>query len=151
MLASTPPALVSPRAFVIRFSVIRDVTIYITIIKTQIILLIIKTVVLDAIRSFPSGSAGGPDGVRPQILVDLVSPGDASDELLPALTRFVNLLLAGECHPEVTPYLFGGNLLALAKPSGGIRPIAVGYVWRRLAAKCANSYATKHTAPISCM
>ena len=27
------------------------------------------------------------------------------------------------------------------KKSGGIRQIAVGYTWRRLAAKCANSYA----------
>ena len=37
--------------------------------------------------------------------------------------------------------LFGGKLTALVKKSGGIRPIAVGYAWRRLAAKCANSYA----------
>ena len=37
--------------------------------------------------------------------------------------------------------LFGGKLLALKKKSGGIRPIAIGYTWRRLAAKCANFYA----------
>jgi hypothetical protein len=36
--------------------------------------------------------------------------------------------------------LFGGKLLALKK-SGGIRPIVIGYTWRRLAAKCANCYA----------
>ena len=43
--------------------------------------------------------------------------------------------------PDVIPILFGGNLTALVKKSGGIRPIAVGYTWRRLAAKCAYSTA----------
>jgi hypothetical protein len=32
-------------------------------------------------------------------------------------------------------------LIALEKKSGGIRPIAIGYTWRRIAAKCANVYA----------
>ena len=36
---------------------------------------------------------------------------------------------------------FRGKLIALNKPDGGIRPIAIGYYWRRLAAKCANKYA----------
>jgi hypothetical protein len=38
-------------------------------------------------------------------------------------------------------YFFGGRLIALQKKSGGIRPIAIGYTWRRLAAKCANRHA----------
>ena len=50
------------------------------------------------------------------------------------------MLLKGKCHPDVIPILFGGNLTALVKKSGGIRPIAVEYTWRRPAAKCANSY-----------
>ena len=37
--------------------------------------------------------------------------------------------------------LFGGKLLALNKADGGLRPIAIGYYWRRLAAKCANGIA----------
>ena len=36
---------------------------------------------------------------------------------------------------------FGGSLIALEKKSGGIRPIAIGYTLRRIAAKCANNYA----------
>jgi hypothetical protein len=40
--------------------------------------------------------------------------------------------------------LFGGKLLALKKKSGGIRPIAIGYTWSRLAAKCANCYVMSH-------
>ena len=32
--------------------------------------------------------------------------------------------------------------MALEKKSGGIRPIAIGYTWRRIAAKCAIAHAT---------
>ena len=93
--------------------------------------------VLRAIRSFPAGSAGGPDGVRPQHIVDLVSNRESGSELLSAITTFTNTLLDGKCHTEVVSTLFGGNLIALKKKAGGIRPIAVGYTWRRIAAKCA--------------
>ena len=64
--------------------------------------------------------------------------------LLTAITSFTNRLLKGECPPDVHPLLFGGALTALAKKDGGIRPIAVGSVWRRLAAKCASRWATAH-------
>ena len=37
--------------------------------------------------------------------------------------------------------LFGGRLIALQKTSGGIRPVAIGYNWHRLAAKCVNKHA----------
>jgi hypothetical protein len=98
--------------------------------------------VMSAIRSFPSGSSGGPDGVRPQHIMDLINCHESGPVLLTSLTAFVNLLLDGKCCSEVTPILFGGQLIALEKKSGGIRPIAIGYTWRRIAAKCANSYAT---------
>jgi hypothetical protein len=108
--------------------------------------------VLEAVRSFPVGSAGGPDGFRPGHLLDLVGHNEPALPLVEALTDFVNLLLRGECPPEVRPILFGGNMIALCKHSGGLRPIAVGYVWRRLAAKCANKYAvaklSAHFAPL---
>ena len=108
--------------------------------------------VLGAVRSFPSGSAGGPDGFRPGHLLDLVGFGDACGPLVEALTDFMNLLLRGGCPAEVRPILFGGNMIALCKDNGGLRPIAVGYIWRRLAANCANRYAvarlTAHFAPL---
>ena len=44
--------------------------------------------------------------------------------------------------------MFGGSLVALQKKAGGIRPIAIGYTWRRLAAKCANSYAIAELADL---
>jgi len=50
----------------------------------------------------------------------------------------VNLLLNGELPEYVREVIFGGSSIALQKKNGDIRPIAVGYTLRRLAAKCAN-------------
>ena len=97
--------------------------------------------ILKAIRSFPAGSSGGPDGVQPKHTWDLVSCKIAGHKLLTVITGFVNMLLNGVCHPNFIPVLFGGNLTALMKKSGDIRPIAVGYTWRRIAAKCVNAFA----------
>jgi hypothetical protein len=68
-----------------------------------------------AVRSFPAGSSGGPDGLRPQHLVDMVSCVVAGPALVTALTSFVNLLLEGQCPPEVAQVLFGGRMFALQK------------------------------------
>lgn len=102
--------------------------------------------VLKALKSFPAGSSGGPDGLRPQHLVDLVSCKTGGPELLSSLTSFVNLILDGGCPVSVNPILFGARLIAIEKKSGGLRPIAVGYTIRRLAAKCANIFAQQQLA-----
>ena len=44
--------------------------------------------------------------------------------------------------------LFGANLLAITKKTGGVRPIAVGYVWRRLAAKVACCHVKEAAAAL---
>ena len=74
-----------------------------------------ETEVLRAIRSFPAGSSGGPDGIRPQHIIDLVNCREAGTGLLRAVTGFMNSLLDGHCHPAVQPILFGGNVIALEK------------------------------------
>lgn len=102
--------------------------------------------VMRCIRNFPAGSAGGPDGLRPQHILELVSQPDSGPSLLAAITALVNLLLAGECPLGVRATLFGGTLFALRKSTGGLRPIVIGYYWRRLAAKCASSYAAPKVA-----
>ena len=51
-----------------------------------------------------AGSAGGPDGVRPQHLRDLTSNKEAGPALVTALTAFVNLLMQGKCPSSGTPY-----------------------------------------------
>ncbi|HSN24572.1 MAG TPA: reverse transcriptase domain-containing protein, partial [Methylomicrobium sp.] len=97
--------------------------------------------VIKAIRLFPAGSSAGPDGLRPQHLPDLVNCQDAGRTLIAAITALTNFLLDGRCPPEVSALLFGGKLFALSKKSGGVRPIAIGYTFRRLVAKCANNCA----------
>ena len=97
--------------------------------------------VIAAIHSFPAGSAGGPDGVRPQHLRDLTSNKESGPALITSLTAFINLLMLGKCPSSVASILFGGRLIALQKKSGGIRPIAIGYSVRRLASKCVNKHA----------
>ena len=70
--------------------------------------------VADAVRSFPIGSAGGPDGFRPQHLLDLLNNRESSQEFVQALTGFVNVLLRGLCPQTVGILLFGGTLIALS-------------------------------------
>jgi len=92
--------------------------------------------VLEAINSFPAGSSGGPDGLRPQHLKDLTNR-QIGGSLLEAITNFVNFVLSGKTPTWVCPFLFGASLLAFNKKDGGIRPIAVGLTLRRLVAKVA--------------
>ena len=103
--------------------------------------------VRQAILSFPAGSAGGPDGLRPQHIRDLLLCQEAGTDFLSALTDFVNVVFAGRCPVDVAPIFFGGRLLALNKKTGGIRPIAIGLTLRRLASKCANSFGIKRLSP----
>ncbi|GKB24524.1 hypothetical protein Tco_0863925 [Tanacetum coccineum] len=71
-----------------------------------------KDLVLNRIRSFPKGTLFGRDGLRAQHLMDIL--GGA------AFTVAVDLL---------------GSI---ARPGGGIRPIVVGTMWRRLVYKVAS-------------
>ena len=77
--------------------------------------------VAKAICSFPCGSAGGPDGLRPQHLKDMT--GNSADGggpvLLRSLTSFINLILRGEAAPFVRPSLFGATLIAIARKVAG--------------------------------
>ena len=88
--------------------------------------IVTANVVKTAILSFPAGSAGGPTGKCPQILIDLTSPsnGDAGTRLPEKLTEFVNLVLSGNLPPCIRPIFFGANLIALGKKGGGIRPVS---------------------------
>ena len=93
-----------------------------------------------AIFSFPSGSAAGPSGLRPQHLKDAVSSSanEAGNQLLASATEFCNLFLRGDLPEFIKPILSGATLIYLAKKCGGIRPIAIGETLRRLIAKCVS-------------
>ena len=59
-----------------------------------------------AIISFPAGSAGGPDGLRPQYLKDLIGPStkEGGAILLRALTSLVTLILKGKTPSQLQPF-----------------------------------------------
>ena len=87
-----------------------------------------------ALKSFKRGSGAGPSGLRPEHLKAALVPG-LRDEILRHMTLLVNLLARGEAPPEIQQWLCGASLTALPKPSGGLRPIAVGETWRRFVGK----------------
>ena len=99
--------------------------------------LVTEADVTAAIASFDTGSSAGLDGLRPAHLKDLTarSAGEAGVRLISALTGLVNTALSGDIPPAARDAFYGASLLALRKPDGGIRPIAVGSVYRRLASK----------------
>jgi len=101
-----------------------------------------------AIQSLPSGSSAGPDGLRPHGLKDLITGIICEHQLLLAITDLLNIILEGKTPISVRRVLFGAKLLALTKKNGGVRPIAVGYLWRRLAAKVACRYVNEAMASL---
>ena len=96
---------------------------------------LIDNVIVAAIKSFPAGSAGGLDGLRPQHLKDIASPitGIVGQQLIASLAEFTNMCLAGIVPPVVRPIFYGASLCSLTKKGVGVRPIVVGST--RLVAK----------------
>ena len=68
--------------------------------------------IIHAIRSFPCGSAGGPDKLRPQHLKDLLQllGNESENPLLSALVDFCNLILRGDTPEVVRPFFFGATI-----------------------------------------
>ena len=64
--------------------------------------------------------------------------GPGATVLLEALRQFVNFVIKDVVLDDARSFFFGASLIALSKPDGGVRPIAVGCTPRRLVAKCAS-------------
>ncbi len=96
--------------------------------------------ILRAVRSLPSGSAGGPGLLRPRHLKDMLNScrGDSDAPLLNALVKLCKLVLCGNIPESVRSQFFGAHLVALETKSGEVRPILVGCTLRRLVAKVAS-------------
>ena len=95
--------------------------------------------VMVALKPFYPSSVDGVDRLRPGHLNDLVAPQtvEAGRRLLKAIANLCSKLLRGQIPQHARDLLFAANLTALRKKDGGIRPIAVGNVFRRLASKIA--------------
>ncbi|GKC77653.1 putative reverse transcriptase domain-containing protein [Tanacetum coccineum] len=95
--------------------------------------------VFSCIKSFPKGTLCGRDGLRAQHILDaLCGEGSATaTDLLKVITSVVNFWLAGRCPHILAEFVASAPLTPLLKPDNGIRPIAVGTIWRRLVSKVA--------------
>lgn len=105
--------------------------------STSKVLKVDENQVHKSILSFPNGSSSGIDGISPQHLKDLISKSanDQGKKLLENITKLVNFMLEGKVNDEILKFVYGANLCALNKKDGGLRPIAVGCVFRRLTGK----------------
>ena len=63
------------------------------------------------------------------------SPANRVAKAETQLTRLVNIMAKGAVPAVVSPHLCGARLIAAHKKSGGLRPIAVGNILRRLTSK----------------
>ena len=97
------------------------------------------------LHTFPTGTAPGPSGLRANHLLEAGVPGQA-DGLFQQLTAVLNLLGQGGGCPEAAGILAGASLVAVPKPQGGVRPIAIGEVLRRLVGKCLMSLVKEDAA-----
>ena len=91
--------------------------------------------VAKALRAFPADTAPGPSGLRVQHLREARQPGETL-ALMEQLAAVVSLLARGQACAAAAPVLAGAALVAVPKPKGGVRPIAIGEVVRRLTGKC---------------
>ena len=105
-----------------------------------------QTIVKDCLLSFPKGSAPGLDGYRAEHLLDAINSVQ-NNSMAELLTDLVNHIIAGKIHAEVREWFAGGKLCALPKKDGGVRPICMASVIRRLCCKAvAKIYQTKFSS-----
>ena len=102
----------------------------------------------------PAGGASGPDGLRPTHIKQIFGFGAGAlrKRALSTLRDFCNTCLKGRSPAGIRPLFFGASLCALKKKDGGLRPIAIGLVMRRLISRaCCLSFrdqAAKLLSPV---
>ena len=89
--------------------------------------------VASCLATFPRGSAAGVSGLTADLLQG--PDGPERSRLLQELARFCSDFAWSRFPGPIATFLAGARLIALGKPGGGVRPIAVGETLRRLVGK----------------
>ena len=89
--------------------------------------------VLDALRTFAPGSAGGYSGLMAAHLIG--NEGPEHLQMLQSLANLCSSFAWGRLPDDACALLASARLIPLGKKDGGVRPIAVGETIRRLAGK----------------
>jgi hypothetical protein len=92
-------------------------------------------VVLEALHSFPKGTACGRSGMRVTHLLEMSQALGDDKQFITSLTEVVDILASGWAPKELAPIIASAPLVPILKKGGGIRPVAVGEVLRRLVSK----------------
>ncbi|CAI5509122.1 unnamed protein product [Closterium sp. Naga37s-1] len=88
----------------------------------------------ELLKRCPNGVGAGPSGTCFEHLKD---PALASEEVLILLAQIISYLLSTFQSQAVRDLLLPSRLIALEKPGGGVRPIAMGEAILRVVAKAA--------------
>ena len=91
---------------------------------------------------FPNGSGAGPDKIVPQVFKAPISKSNGIAVLifLKSLAKLLHLIGEGKVREQLRIFFFGAKLIAFIKLDG-LRTIAIGNTFRRIASKCAGSKA----------
>ena len=93
--------------------------------------------VLGAVKRLPRGSAPGPSGWTFELIETACSGAGEHNMFVKALTLLSNLLFSASLPPVCVDDLTASILVPLAKSSNGVRPIAIGEAFIRIAGKVA--------------
>ena len=98
---------------------------------------------LQAVKSFPEGAGPGPDGLRTDLLRELLRGAEDTPFAL-VLRDFVQLLADGRAPDYLRAWMAGGELIGVGKADAmgktipldeDARPIVMGCTWRKLTFK----------------
>ena len=87
--------------------------------------------VLQQLQSFSRGTAGSRSGWRVSHFLALCQ----FQSFIAEFTSFINMFLSNRTPVELSALVVSGSLVPILKKDGGIRPVVVGEVFRRLISK----------------
>jgi hypothetical protein len=98
--------------------------------------------VMQALRRFPRETACGASGLHVAHLLEATKTTfpHINSAVVAGITRLVGLLIKGKLPAALASSLTLSPLTALLKKDGGLRPIAIGEIWRRLASRVAVAH-----------